>query len=71
VATAIGVQMFDATGRLSGVIAKPQEKNMVSVGFAGPELQYMYVTCSDKIYRRKTQTKGVLFFKPPFEAKRE
>jgi enterochelin esterase family protein len=71
VATAIGVQMFDATGRLSGVIAKPQEKNMVSVGFAGADLQYMYVTCTDKIYRRKTQTKGVLFFKPPFEAKRE
>ena len=62
---AIGIQMFDPTGRMGGVIAKPQNRGAVSVAFAGPNLEYLYVACSDKVYRRKTQAKGVLFFQPP------
>lgn len=61
----VGIQMFDPTGRMGGVIAKPQNKGAVSVAFAGPNLEYLYVACSDKVYRRKTQAKGVLFFQPP------
>jgi enterochelin esterase family protein len=61
----LGIQMFDATGRLGGVIARPQNKGTVSVTFAGPDLEHLYVCSSDKIYRRKTKAKGVLFFKPP------
>jgi enterochelin esterase family protein len=61
----LGIQMFDATGRLGGVIARPQNKGTVSVAFAGPNLEYLYACSSDKIYRRKTQAKGVLFFQPP------
>jgi len=59
-----GIQMFDATGRLSGVIDRPQNKGTVSAAFAGPNLEFLYVCSSDKIYRRKTQARGVLFFKP-------
>ena len=62
VTSAVGIQMFDPTGRLGGVIAKPQNKGLVSVAFAGPNLQYLYAACTDKIYRRKTQTTGVLAF---------
>ncbi len=61
----VGIQMFDPTGRMGGVIAKPQNKGAVSVAFAGPNLEYLYVACSDKIYRRKTKVRGVLFFRPP------
>jgi len=59
VTTAVGLQMFDGTGRLGGVIAKPQNKALSNVTFAGPNLQYLYVTCADKIYRRKTKAHGV------------
>lgn len=59
-----GIQMFDSTGRLGGVIDRPQNKGTVSVNFAGPNLEYLYVCSSDRIYRRKTQARGVLFFKP-------
>ena len=59
VTSAVGIQMFDPTGRLGGVIAKPQNKGLVSVAFAGPNLQYLYAACTDRIYRRKTQTTGV------------
>ena len=55
----LGIQMFDATGRLSGVIARPQEKGTVSATFAGEGLRYLYVCSSDRIYRRLTRTTGV------------
>ncbi len=34
----------------------------VSVAFAGPDLSYLYVANGDKIYRRKTKTRGILYF---------
>jgi len=61
----VGIQMFDPTGRLGGVIARPQNKATVSVAFAGPNLEYLYAACSDKVYRRKTKAHGALFFQPP------
>jgi enterochelin esterase family protein len=53
-----GIQMFDPTGRLSGVIAKPGDKACVSVAFAGPDRSWLYACASEKIFRRKTLTKG-------------
>ena len=61
----VGIQMFDWTGRLGGVIARPQNKGTVSVTFAGANLDYLYACSSDKIYRRKTRATGVLFFQAP------
>lgn len=63
VTSAVGLQMFDPTGRLCGVIAAPQAKPLVSVEFSGPDLNYLYVCCGDKIYRRQTKTHGLLYFK--------
>jgi len=54
----VGIQMFDATGRLSGVIAKPSDKACVSVAFAGPDRGCLYACASDRIFRRKMLTKG-------------
>ncbi len=64
-ASAVGIQVFDPTGRACGVILKPDAGFISNVAFAGPELSYLYVTASDKIYRRKTQAKACLFFQPP------
>ncbi len=55
----VGIQMFDATGRLGGVIAKPSDKGCVSVAFAGPDRSWLYACASDKVFRRKTLTKGI------------
>ena len=63
VATYAGLQVFDPTGRLSGVILRPQNRFLSNVVFAGTGLDTMYVTCSDKVYRRKTRTRGVRFAK--------
>ena len=69
VTSAEGLQMYDPTGRMGGVIAKPQNAGLVSATFAGPGLNYLYVACGDKVFRRKTKPKGVLFFQSPKLAK--
>ncbi len=61
----LGIQVFDATGRIGGIIAKPTAKGCVSIGFAGAGHEYLYACASDKIFRRKTKTKGALFFQEP------
>jgi sugar lactone lactonase YvrE len=63
VATAAGIQMFDPTGRLGGTIEKPQPtKSCSNVCFGGPKYDYLYATCTDKVYRRKTKTAGAPYF---------
>jgi gluconolactonase len=65
VASAAGLQVFDTQGRLSGVIAKPQETALSNVTFAGPQLDLLVVTAADKVYWRKTQARGLSAFSGP------
>ncbi len=54
VTSALGVQIFDPTGRLCGVLPKPRpEKPLTSCILAGPEHSFVYVTNGDTIWRRK------------------
>ncbi len=69
VTSALGIQMFDATGRISGVIAKPSSSGVSNVEFAGPKHQYLYVTAGGEVYRRLTKTRGFLFFEDPRDRK--
>ncbi len=63
VATHAGLQIFDTTGRMSGVLLLPQTKRLSNVTFGGPNMSTLYVTSTDKIYRRKTKATGVRFAK--------
>ncbi|MGB8168384.1 MAG: SMP-30/gluconolactonase/LRE family protein [Chthoniobacteraceae bacterium] len=66
VATTLGVQVFDPTGRICGVLPKPVlDKPLTSCGLAGAGRAYLYVTNGDRIFRRKVQATGNIFFKPP------
>lgn len=59
VTTALGVQIFDPTGRLCGVLEKPQPaKPLTSCVLAGQNRDILYVTNGDKIFRRKVQATG-------------
>jgi sugar lactone lactonase YvrE len=58
-ATEIGVQAFDPTGRLSGVILPPERQPVTQVVFGGPNLDQLYVACGDKVYFRKVKAQGV------------
>ncbi len=57
VTTEIGIQVFDATGRLAGIIGKPaRDSKLVSVQFAGAGHATLFVSAGDTIWQRKTQT---------------
>ncbi len=62
VTSALGIQMFDATGRMGGVIARPQNKGTVSCAFGGEKGAYLYVCNADKVFRRKTQAQSAWLF---------
>ncbi|HEX4144121.1 MAG TPA: SMP-30/gluconolactonase/LRE family protein, partial [Pirellulales bacterium] len=54
VTSAVGVQVFDPTGRLSGVLPKPVEAQpLTSCVLAGPQHEYLYVTNGNTVFRRK------------------
>lgn len=63
VATRAGLQMFDPTGRMGGVIHKPSPNGPLSnVCFGGPKLNVLYVTAGDKVFKRQTQATGAVYY---------
>jgi enterochelin esterase family protein len=60
VTSALGIQVFDPTGRLCGVLAKARAGvGEVSCVLSGPGRSYLYVGAGNAIYRRKVQATGV------------
>jgi sugar lactone lactonase YvrE len=59
VATFLGIQVFDAQGRLTGIIQKPQPAFLSNVTFAGPKFDTLYATSTDKLFKRRTKATGV------------
>jgi enterochelin esterase family protein len=54
VTSTLGIQVFDPTGRLCGVLAKPKAAQpLTSCVLAGADHQYLYVTNGDTVLRRK------------------
>lgn len=65
-ATHIGIQVFDQAGRVNAIISRPDPtRPVVNLTFGGPSHAWLYVTCGDKVYRRKTKTAGVLLYQAP------
>jgi sugar lactone lactonase YvrE len=64
-ASRMGVQVFDQAGRVNAILPKPQPGGMSSLCFGGKDLDMLYVTCGDKVFKRKMRTKGVLSFQSP------
>lgn len=66
VATTLGVQIFDPTGRECGTLTLPAvSRSLTSVALSGENRSYLYVTGGDKIYRRKVQASGNVYYQPP------
>ena len=61
-----GVQIFDPTGRLCGVLAKPEVGDQIGVAFGGAKRNLLYTGCGDRVYFRKTKARGVA---PPGKGK--
>lgn len=58
-ATDQGVQVFDPTGRLCGVLLRPENGHETGVVLAGPERNMLVLACGNKLYVRKTLAKGI------------
>jgi sugar lactone lactonase YvrE len=59
VTTRVGLQVLDQLGRVHVIIRKPQAAWLSNVVFAGKNGDILYVTCGDKVYRRKVNATGV------------
>jgi len=64
VATRLGVQIFDPTGRMCGVLTNPAATPPTALAFGGPNGEVLYAAHGDQIFARKTNAKGVLFQHP-------
>jgi len=64
VTTALGLQIFDADGKLLGILPKPQDAPLTNVALAGPGHSTLYITCGNKVFSRKTQTTAALVILP-------
>ena len=60
VTTALGLQIFDCEGQLLGIVPKPQNGPLTNAAFAGSDLSTLFVTCGNKVFKRKTSTRGFL-----------
>lgn len=64
IATSLGIQICDQPGRVVGIIRHPGQPRARNVVFGGPDLQYLYVTAGDKVYRRRLRRRGVFPWQP-------
>jgi gluconolactonase len=62
--TPLGIQVFDPTGRLCGVILKPGEGELTGIALGGAKGDTLYVACGDAVYTRRVQGKSVQTAKP-------
>ncbi|MFT4639549.1 MAG: gluconolactonase [Verrucomicrobiales bacterium] len=62
VATKLGVQVMDQLGQVHLILNNPHpdRKKLSNVVFGGAELDTLYVTCTDKVYKRRLKAKGVV-----------
>lgn len=60
VASALGVQVFDPTGRECGLLLKPErDQPLTSCALSGPGRAYLYVTHGTRVLRRKVQANSI------------
>jgi len=68
VASRIGIQVLDQTGRVNAILPLPFGAGQCSnLCFGGPGFSILYVTAGDKVYRRRINTRGVNSFEPPIK----
>ena len=66
VATRMGIQVLDQIGRVNAIIPVPGPEPS-NLCFAGTNFDELYISCRDKIYKRKLNTKGANAFEKPLK----
>jgi sugar lactone lactonase YvrE/enterochelin esterase-like enzyme len=61
----MGIQILDQIGRVNAILPVPSGQAS-NVCFGGSAFNILYVTCVDKVYRRKLKTRGANPFEAPY-----
>jgi sugar lactone lactonase YvrE len=64
VATKLGIQICDQPGRVVGIISYPRPGDASNLAFGDPDLQALYLTDRDKVYRRRIRRQGFFPWQP-------
>ncbi len=67
VTSKIGVQVLDQLGRVNLILTRASNISASGITFGGPMLDHIYVTCGEKVFRRKLNTIGALTFQNPVQ----
>lgn len=66
-----GIQVMDQLGRVNAIIPTPTTKGQISnLCFGGKNFDVLYVTCHDKVFRRKVKVQGANNFEKPIMPKK-
>jgi sugar lactone lactonase YvrE/enterochelin esterase-like enzyme len=65
-----GIQVLDQLGRVNAILPVPKTKGQVSnLCFGGSNFDIMYITCQDKVFRRKFKVQGANAFETGIKPK--
>lgn len=67
VTTRVGLQVLDQLGRVHLILDKPHSGWLSNVVFGGPTFDTLYVTCGDKVFKRKVKATGTQPWKAPIK----
>lgn len=68
VTSGIGIQVLDQLGRVNAILPLPPSNGQASnCCFGGAAFNILYVSCGDKVYRRKLRTMGANGFATPYK----
>jgi gluconolactonase len=70
VTSLMGIQVLDQLGRVNAILPVPKTKGQVSnLCFGGKDFDTLYITCVDKVFKRKVKVKGANTFDKPMKPK--
>jgi len=61
-----GIQVLDQLGRVNAILPSPSGQ-VSNCCFGGANFDVLYVSCGDKVYRRKVKVRGVNTFEDPIK----
>jgi enterochelin esterase-like enzyme/sugar lactone lactonase YvrE len=63
-ATPSGIQICEANGRVATILNNPEVERITNLAFGGKNLDWLYVTAGNKIFRRPVKQTGVALWSP-------
>jgi sugar lactone lactonase YvrE/enterochelin esterase-like enzyme len=66
VATRLGIQVLDQLGRVNAIFPSPGGQ-VSNCCFGGENFDTLYISCGDKVYRRKLKVRGANAFEEPIK----